>query len=61
MDTMMETMLFSTASISSGECALSLKHTSQTPMILCRSSSIPLVDFSSLISAPRPFRNCRSS
>lgn len=58
-DTMMETMLLRMPSISAG--SPSLKQTSQTPMILCRSSSMPLVDFSAEISAPSPLKYLRSS
>jgi len=39
----------------------SLKHASQTPIILCKSSSIPFGDFSSDISAPRLLKYARSS
>lgn len=46
----MDTMLFNIPSISWG--SPSLNETSQTPIILCKSSSIPLGDFSSDISAP---------
>lgn len=57
-DTMIETILFSIASISD---SFSLKHTSQTPTILCKSSSIPLDDFSSAISAPKLLKYFLSS
>lgn len=49
-ETIIETMLFNIPSISAA--SPSLKQTSQTPMILCKSSSMPLLDFSSEISAP---------
>lgn len=39
----------------------SLKQASQTPIILCKSSSIPFGDFSSDISAPRLLKYARSS
>lgn len=39
----------------------SLKQASQTPIILCKSSSIPFGDFSSEISAPRLLKYARSS
>merc|ERR1712156_505419 len=48
----METIPFRTSSICPA-LAVSLKHASQTPMILCRSSSIPLSDRSAEISAPK--------
>lgn len=56
---MIETISFNTVSISFS--FPSLKHASHTPIILCKSSSIPLGDFSSLISAPRPLKYTLSS
>lgn len=58
-ETIIETMLFNMPSISTG--SPSLKQTSQTPMILCKSSSIPLLDFSSEISAPKLLKYRRNS
>lgn len=48
-----ETMPLRTSSTWFSFAFASLKQASQTPMILCRSSSIPLDDFSGEISAPR--------
>lgn len=58
-ETIIDTMLFNMPSMSFGSPLL--KHTSQTPMILCKSSSIPLFDFSSEISAPKLLRYLRNS
>lgn len=58
-ETIMETMLFKMPSISAG--SPSLKQTSHTPMILCKSSSMPLFDFSSEISAPKLLKYRRNS
>lgn len=58
-ETIMDTMLFNMPSMSVGSPLL--KQTSQTPMILCKSSSIPLFDFSSEISAPKLLRYRRNS
>lgn len=57
--TIIDTILFNMASISTG--SPSLKQTSQTPIILCKSSSMPLLDFSSDISAPYLFKHLRNS
>lgn len=57
--TIIETMLFNMPSISTG--SPSLKQISQTPIILCKSSSIPLLDFSSDISAPLLLQYLRNS
>lgn len=54
-----DTMSFKTVSISLS--FPSLKQASQTPIILCKSSSIPLGDFSSLISAPKFLKYILSS
>lgn len=56
---MIETISFNTDSISLS--FPSLKHASHTPIILCKSSSMPLGDFSSLISAPRLLKYTLSS
>lgn len=53
-ETIIDTMLLRIASISDG--SPSLKQISQTPIILCKSSSIPFGDFSSDISAPKALK-----
>lgn len=58
-ETIIETMLLRMPSMSFG--SPSLKQTSHTPIILCKSSSIPLFDFSSEISAPNPLKYRRNS
>lgn len=55
----METIALRTLSISTS--FPSLKHASQTPIILCKSSSMPFGDFSSEISAPRLLKKDLSS